>query len=440
MMRYEWSRYEGEALAGCTLKKFLGERDARAFFVATPESSHQKKVQADVLVQVVPAGDFTADAQAERWQVASEVSHPHLMSVQATGRADLKTVAVCYCRTALPEDDLSEALGNRTLAPQETLEVGVACARALRYLHRRGLLHGGMSPENVFFVDGRIQLAVDSLVRGAEEGAGKADVGQLAATLTLGLTGSALSPGQLAYHPVLAETPKQLREFLLATEESEEWTSDRVLAVLAPGEAAEADEGQIPTREEPAVEEAPPMTAKRTVVWVAAAVALALIALLVITWRNNSGEAGPDSQDAGVTSPREAESPARGTAGAEPDALTAPPAAVPAPSAAVPSTPAAPVQEGAAAPERASAGGGVRSGWAVIAATYNSYAAAQKRAQSLARSARNIDAVVYPDEGAGTRYYVVLGSGLSQAEAQRLRKTAISAGAPRDSYVTRLRP
>jgi hypothetical protein len=439
MTRYEWSRYEGEALAGCTLKKFLGERDARAFFVATPESSQQKEGGADVLVQVVPAADFTADAQAERWKLASEVEHPHLMRVQATDRAVLKNEAVCYCLTALPEDDLREALENRTLTPQETVEVGVACARALRYLHRRGLLHGGVSPENVFFVDGRIQLAVDSLVRGVEEGAGKADVRQLAATLTLGLTGSALSPGQLAYHPVLAESPEELRKFLLGIEDSEEWTADRLLEVLAPGDAGGGTEAQALAREEPAVEKAPPMTAKRTVVWVAAAAALALIAILVITWRD-SGEATPDSQEASVAPSEEAASPARGMAGSETAALPAPPAAVPESSAAVPAKPAAPVQEGAAAPERAGAGGGVRSGWAVIAATYNSYAAAQKRAQSLARNAGRIEAVVHPDEGAGTRYYVVLGSGLTQAEAQQLRQSAISAGAPRDSYVTRLRP
>jgi len=76
--------------------------------------------------------------------------------------------------------------------------------------------------------------------------------------------------------------------------------------------------------------------------------------------------------------------------------------------------------------------------WAVIAATYNSFPAAQGRAGRLAAQAPGLRPEVYPPEGSGKRYYVVLGSGMSREEAERLLETARQKGAPRDVYVTKL--
>jgi len=76
--------------------------------------------------------------------------------------------------------------------------------------------------------------------------------------------------------------------------------------------------------------------------------------------------------------------------------------------------------------------------WAVIAATYASYDAAEKRAAQINAAQHRVAASVLPHRGEGARYYVVLGTASSSKEAARIKARATGAGTPRDTYVTRL--
>ena len=107
-----------------------------------------------------------------------------------------------------------------------------------------------------------------------------------------------------------------------------------------------------------------------------------------------------------------------------------------APSNAAPLAPVAvpPVQQGAVPPVRQAR----PPAWAVIAATYSSFDAAQKRAHKLQQHSRGLKAHVYPPKGHGNRYYVVLGSASSSSAARQMRKRVVRMGAPRDTYVTLL--
>lgn len=78
-----------------------------------------------------------------------------------------------------------------------------------------------------------------------------------------------------------------------------------------------------------------------------------------------------------------------------------------------------------------------RPSWAVVAATYGNFNGAEKRAAEMRKRTR-LQAHVFPAAGHGRLYFVVLGSGLSQDAAERLRRHALSLGAPRDTYVTKL--
>jgi hypothetical protein len=78
-----------------------------------------------------------------------------------------------------------------------------------------------------------------------------------------------------------------------------------------------------------------------------------------------------------------------------------------------------------------------RPSWAVVAATYGNFNGAEKRAAEIRTRAR-LQAHVFPAAGQGRLYFVVLGSGLSQDAAERLRRHALALGAPRDTYVTKL--
>jgi hypothetical protein len=76
--------------------------------------------------------------------------------------------------------------------------------------------------------------------------------------------------------------------------------------------------------------------------------------------------------------------------------------------------------------------------WAVIAATYNAFDAAAKRAASLRAQFADCSCSVFPREGEGPKFYVVVGSAMTRDVAEDLRLKAVSAGLPADTYVTRL--
>ena len=72
--------------------------------------------------------------------------------------------------------------------------------------------------------------------------------------------------------------------------------------------------------------------------------------------------------------------------------------------------------------------------WAVVAAIYNKYEAAEQRA----RTVNGFHATVFPSKGEGSKYMVLLGSGLTYANARTLRDQVTAAGLPADTYVTKL--
>ena len=76
--------------------------------------------------------------------------------------------------------------------------------------------------------------------------------------------------------------------------------------------------------------------------------------------------------------------------------------------------------------------------WAVIAGTYGRFEAAQKHADIYQKEFPQIKPHVFPAEGQGRHYLIVLGSGLTQDAAERLRHDLIEQGAPPDTYVTKI--
>lgn len=97
-----------------------------------------------------------------------------------------------------------------------------------------------------------------------------------------------------------------------------------------------------------------------------------------------------------------------------------------------------PAVDAGPAPEQTRARAGGPPDWAVIAATYNSFGAAAKRASSLRSQFADCACSVFPREGEGQRYYVIVASGVPQDAAERSREQALAAGLPTDTYVTKL--
>jgi hypothetical protein len=74
-------------------------------------------------------------------------------------------------------------------------------------------------------------------------------------------------------------------------------------------------------------------------------------------------------------------------------------------------------------------------GWSVIAATYNSRELAERRAQAMTRRWPAFRPGV--SQSGNSHFVVVLGENLSQDQAAALLKRAVSAGLPRDTFISR---
>jgi hypothetical protein len=78
------------------------------------------------------------------------------------------------------------------------------------------------------------------------------------------------------------------------------------------------------------------------------------------------------------------------------------------------------------------------SDWGIIAATYNAFNPAAKRARSLRSQFPDCSCSVFPREGEGLKYYVLVGSGMTSEVAEALRNRAVAAGLPHHAYVTKI--
>ena len=74
----------------------------------------------------------------------------------------------------------------------------------------------------------------------------------------------------------------------------------------------------------------------------------------------------------------------------------------------------------------------------MIAAAYVSREAAEGRAAQIAKLSPAVRTQVFTSGSGAHMSYVLLGAGLTREEADRVLRAARQAGAPHDSYVTKL--
>jgi hypothetical protein len=341
------------------------------------------------LLQFVPANDAAAESLASSWTIAQKLTDPGLVAVYETGHAEFDGTPVIYCAQEPPDDRIGEIVASRSLDSDEARALAVSAAGALEYLHERGLKHGAVTAENLFIVEEHVKLGVDTLSP-APENERRNDLSQLGNLLLSSFPdmGGPDSPLQKIVKRSLAPDPQ--------------WTASSILAALN-GDAA----GQTIMLPRP-----------RRSAWIlagAGALGIAgLIWLFMVTRDSTPLVSEPASTAAAADKP----SPAVpfGTA-SRATLMTTP--------------------QRAGEADRSLEPKSTEKTWAVISATYRDYDAAQKRANTLSRSA-SVQAAVYPPKGQGARYYVILGSGMTQQEAEDLLAKALSSGAPGDSYVTKL--
>jgi eukaryotic-like serine/threonine-protein kinase len=110
-----------------------------------------KILRADARGRAGAVERFTREAR-----IASLVTHPHVCAVHDSGDEDGRAFLVCEL---LEGQALDELMAGAALPSDRTFDIGIQLADALGAAHRRGIVHGGVKPSNVFVtIDGHVKL------------------------------------------------------------------------------------------------------------------------------------------------------------------------------------------------------------------------------------------------------------------------------------------
>src|SRR5688572_2874354 len=167
-----------------TFERELGGGGMSRVFLATEGAFGRR-----VVVKVLPP-ELTGELSVERFrreiQLASQLQHPHIVSVLSAGQAG----GVLYY--AMPFID-GETLRARLVREQQlTVEEAVRLARevasALEYANQRGVVHRDIKPENILLSGGFAMVADFGIARAVSNATGPGR-----------LTGSGITLGTPAY-------------------------------------------------------------------------------------------------------------------------------------------------------------------------------------------------------------------------------------------------
>ena len=104
-------------------------------------------------------------------RIASLVSHPHVCAVHDSGEESGQPFLVCELLEGRALDEI--IAGTSAARRSAARHCASQLADALNAIHRRGLIHGGLKPSNVFITnDGHVKLL--ELGRGRRRGARQA--------------------------------------------------------------------------------------------------------------------------------------------------------------------------------------------------------------------------------------------------------------------------
>jgi serine/threonine protein kinase len=112
-------------------------------------------------IKIFPSEAVDACTTMAPWDLAATLSHPHLMPLLCAGRCELDGGDLLYVVTECADEVLSQILPERSLSPEETLEMLRPILSALSYLHMHGLAHGHLRPTNIMVIDDQLKLSPD---------------------------------------------------------------------------------------------------------------------------------------------------------------------------------------------------------------------------------------------------------------------------------------
>jgi len=160
-----WKTWEGRTADGkFPLRQWLGGSDHSAVFLTERPGQPSSKAA----IKLIAADGAQAEPQLSRWRAAAQLSHLHLMRIYEAGRCRLDNTTVLYVVMEYAEEDLSQILPQRPLAPAEVTDLLPPVLDALSYLHGKGFVHGRIKPSNVLAIGDHLKLSADQIVPATE--------------------------------------------------------------------------------------------------------------------------------------------------------------------------------------------------------------------------------------------------------------------------------
>lgn len=389
-MTFIRAHWEGASLPGdYKLEQWLSGDDSAALFQA------QSPDGGSVRVKLV-AETTGQESPLDLWYRIGQLRHPNLIELLDFGRVEHNGEATFYAVFETSDETLADALRHTPLHPQESRDVLDSVLDVLRYLHAQGLALGALDSARIFAVGDRIKLATDSVQDADNSAACRKDIRLL---------------GELWHEALLTASPRSAEIAAHAADRDPRarWTLAEIRAALnpplpppAPLVARQAVAAPLPMAPATVPPRRPvvPIFRYQFPKWPFLAATAAL--LVLIFPRPRAVVVVPRSPLATVSSPTNA----------------APP-----PIYAVPATP----------PQLSPAT--AKNGWRVIAFTYRTRDAADRKVQQLNQRHPGLQAQVFAPKENGGYYLVSLGGPMAREEALRLQQRARRKGLPPDLYV-----
>jgi len=172
-MSNTWKQWEGQNFEGkFALLRYLGGSEHCAVFL-TERHDGERLVKA--AIKLIHADSGNGELQLSRWQMAAELSHPHLIPLHEMGRSEFGGVPLVYVVMECAEENLAQVLPVRSLTPAEAQEMLESVLDVLAYLHGKGFIHGHIKPANIMASGDQLKVSSDSLCRAGESPDGRGD-------------------------------------------------------------------------------------------------------------------------------------------------------------------------------------------------------------------------------------------------------------------------
>ena len=160
----DWKTFAGRVVDGkLPLRQWLGGSEHSAVFLTERPGQSSSKAAIKLI-----APDSGPERQLAQWRSAAELSHPHLMRIYESGRSRLASKPDLYVVMEYAEEDVSQILPQRPLAPAEVTDLLPPVLDALSYLHAKGFVHGRIKPSNIMAVGDQLKLSADQITPAAE--------------------------------------------------------------------------------------------------------------------------------------------------------------------------------------------------------------------------------------------------------------------------------